>query len=58
MHGQDRLLPTIQRRAFHDDAFVDCRPFAGDPDGYVNYAQTARCAVSRFLNRGARRLQS
>jgi hypothetical protein len=51
MHGQDRLLPQVQRGAFHDDAFVDCGPFAGEPDGYVNYAQTAlaACAGSQHL---------
>lgn len=37
--GQDRLDPTLQRSAFHDDAFVDCGVFAGDPDGYVAFAQ-------------------
>lgn len=39
MRGQDRLLPEVQRRAFHDDAHVDCGLFAGGPDPYVEFAQ-------------------
>jgi hypothetical protein len=39
MRGQDRLMPEVQRRAFHDDAFVDCGLYAGDADGFVNFAQ-------------------
>jgi len=39
MRGQDRLLPDVQRRAFHDDAFVDAGLFAGGPDAYVDFAQ-------------------
>jgi SnoaL-like domain len=39
MRGQDRLLPEVQRRAFHDDAFVDCGLYAGSADGFVNFAQ-------------------
>jgi hypothetical protein len=38
MRGQDRLMPALQRSAFHDNAFVDCGLFAGDPDGYVQFA--------------------
>lgn len=41
IRGQDRLDPVIQRSAFHDDAFVDCGLFAGDPDAYVAFAQGA-----------------
>ncbi|KHK92654.1 hypothetical protein LK12_07820 [Novosphingobium malaysiense] len=40
MRAQDRLLPELHRSVFHDDAYVDCGPFAGDPDGFVNFAQT------------------
>jgi hypothetical protein len=39
MRGQDRLMPEVQRSAFHDDAYVDCGLFAGDAAGYVNFAQ-------------------
>jgi hypothetical protein len=39
MRGQDRLMPEVQRRAFHDDAFVDCGLYAGSPDGFVKFAQ-------------------
>ena len=39
IRGQDRLEPETQRRAFHDDAHVDCGTFAGDPDAYVAFAQ-------------------
>ena len=28
MRGQDRLLPDVQRQAFHEDAHVDCGLFA------------------------------
>lgn len=41
IRGQDRLEPAIQRRAFHDDATVDCGVFAGNPDDYVAFAQNA-----------------
>jgi hypothetical protein len=41
IRGQDRLDPGIQRRAFHDDAYVDCGVFAGSPDDYVAFAQAA-----------------
>jgi len=40
MRAQDRLIPELHRSVFHDDAFVDCGPFAGDADGFVNFAQT------------------
>jgi hypothetical protein len=40
MRGQDRLMPELQRSAFHDDAYVDCGLFAGDAAAYVNFAQT------------------
>lgn len=39
MRGQDRLDAALQRSAFHDDAYVDCGPFAGLPDDYVAFAQ-------------------
>lgn len=39
MRGQDRLLPEVQRQAFHDDAHVDCGLFSGPPDAYVDFAQ-------------------
>ena len=39
MRGQDRLMPTLHRSAFHDDAYVDCGLFAGDADGFVGFAQ-------------------
>jgi hypothetical protein len=39
MRGQDRLMPELHRSAFHDDAFVDCGPYAGGPDGFVAFAQ-------------------
>ena len=39
MRGQDRLMPEVQRLAFHDDAHVDCGLYAGGPDGYVDFAQ-------------------
>jgi hypothetical protein len=40
MRGQDRLMPEVQRSAFHDDAYVDCGLFAGDAAGFVNFSQT------------------
>lgn len=39
MRGQDRLMPEVQRLAFHDDAHVDAGLFAGGPDAYVDFAQ-------------------
>lgn len=39
MRGQDRLLPELQRSAFHDDADVDCGLFRGGPDEYTKFAQ-------------------
>ena|SRR5579863_989222 len=39
MRGQDRLMPAVQRSAFHDDAYVDCGLFAGGPDAFVDFAQ-------------------
>lgn len=39
MRGQDRLLPELQRSAFHDDADVDCGLFRGGPDDYTKFAQ-------------------
>ena len=39
MRGQDRLMPEVQRSAFHDDAHVDCGLFDGGPDAYVDFAQ-------------------
>ncbi|MBI1178991.1 MAG: nuclear transport factor 2 family protein [Alphaproteobacteria bacterium] len=51
MRGQDRLLPDVQRRAFHDDAFVDAGLFSGGPDAYVAFAQTflSACKASQHL---------
>lgn len=40
MRAQDRLLPDLHLSAFHDDAFVDCGPFAGTAAGFVDFAQT------------------
>ncbi len=37
--GLDRLMPDVQRRAFHDDAWVDAGTFAGDADAFVKYCQ-------------------
>jgi SnoaL-like domain len=39
MRGQDRLMPELQRSAFHDDAYVDCGVFAGSADSFVRFAQ-------------------
>jgi hypothetical protein len=39
MRGQDRLMPDLQRSAFHDDAYVDCGLFAGDAKAYTDFAQ-------------------
>jgi len=39
MRGQDRLMPEVQRSAFHDDAHVDAGIFNGGPDAYVDFAQ-------------------
>ena len=49
MRGQDRLMPELHRSAFHDDAYVDCGPFAGDADGFVAFAQgfLANCKGSQ-----------
>lgn len=39
MRGQDRLLPELQKTAFHDDAYVDCGLYAGPALGFVDFAQ-------------------
>jgi len=39
MRGQDRLLPELQRSAFHDGAYVDCGLYAGSGAGFVDFAQ-------------------
>jgi hypothetical protein len=51
MRGQDRLLPELQRRAFHPDAWVDCGLFAGLASDFVDFAQgfLADCAASQHL---------
>ncbi|MET0546465.1 MAG: nuclear transport factor 2 family protein [Caulobacterales bacterium] len=51
MRGQDRLDAAQQRSAFHDDAYVDCGPFAGAPDHYVAFAQggLAGCAYTHHM---------
>jgi SnoaL-like domain len=37
--GQDRMLPEIQRTAFHPEAYIDCGLFAGDGDAWTEFAQ-------------------
>lgn len=32
-------MPRLHRSAFHDDAYVDCGPFQGSADGFVQFAQ-------------------
>jgi len=51
MRGQDRLLPDLQRQAFHPDAWVDCGLFAGLAADFVDFAQgfLADCAASQHL---------
>lgn len=51
MRGQDRLLPDLQRQAFHDDAWVDCGLFAGRAADFVHFAQgfLAGCDASQHL---------
>jgi hypothetical protein len=39
MRGQDRLMPEVQRLAFHEDAFVDCGMYAGNASGFIDFAQ-------------------
>lgn len=39
MRGLDRLDPSLQRSAFHDDAFVDCGLMKGTADEFVSFAQ-------------------
>ncbi len=39
MRGQDRLLPDLQRSAFHDDAWDDCGLMAGPATEFVDFAQ-------------------
>jgi hypothetical protein len=39
MRAQDRLLPDLHLSAFHEDAFVDCGPYAGSAAGFVDFAQ-------------------
>lgn len=41
MRAQDRLLPTLHRSVFHDDATTDYGSFKGDPDQFVAFAQGA-----------------
>lgn len=51
MRGQDRLLPDVQRLAFHDDAWVDCGLFAGPAAAFIDFAQgfLAACDASQHL---------
>lgn len=51
MRGQDRLLPDVQREAFHEDAWVDCGLFAGKAADFIDFAQgfLANCAASQHL---------
>jgi len=51
MRGQDRLLPELQRQAFHEDAWVDCGLFAGRAWEFVDFAQgfLAQCDASQHL---------
>jgi hypothetical protein len=39
VRGQDRMLPEIQRTAFHPGAHVDCGLFEGDGDAWTKWAQ-------------------
>ena len=39
MRGQDRLMPELHLSAFHDDAYVDCGLYAGNAQGFVEFAQ-------------------
>ena len=39
MRGQDRLMRELHLSAFHEDAYVDCGPFAGSAAGFVDFAQ-------------------
>jgi hypothetical protein len=39
MRGLDRLDPALQRRAFHDDAVVDCGLMKGTADEFVAFCQ-------------------
>jgi hypothetical protein len=39
IRGQDRLLPEVQREAFHPDARVDCGIFSGTGYEWVDWAQ-------------------
>jgi len=51
MRGQDRLLPEVQREAFHPDAWVDCGLFAGPAGDFIEFAQgfLANCDASQHL---------
>lgn len=51
MRGQDRLLPGLQRTAFHEDGWVDCGLFAGRAWDFVDFAQgfLANCDASQHL---------
>lgn len=51
MRGQDRLLPELQKLAFHEDAWVDCGLFAGRAYEFVDFAQgfLAACEGGQHL---------
>ena len=41
LRAQDRLMPTLHRSVFWDDATTDYGFFRGGPDGFVDMAQNA-----------------
>ena len=51
MRGQDRLLPEVQKRAFHADGYVNCGLFAGNALDFIDFAQgfLADCECSQHL---------
>lgn len=51
IRGLDRLLPDVQRLAFHDDAEVDFGIFVGSASDFIDFAQgfLAACDFSQHL---------
>lgn len=51
IRGLDRLLPDVQRLAFHDDAEVDFGIFVGTAADFIDFAQgfLAACDFSQHL---------
>lgn len=51
MRGQDRLLPEVQKKAFHEDGYVNCGLFAGSAYEFIDFAQgfLAACDSSQHL---------